>query len=92
MERTVSRKDICFMASVGDLTYFDRQSCAIIEISRRKSLILGAALWHFWSARETSVTDLYEYFVASFKKSKKDVDVDKTRGVGICKEVLISVI
>lgn len=38
------------------------------------------------------MTDLYEYFVASFKKSKKDVDVDKTRGVGICKEVLISVI
>lgn len=44
MERTVSHKDVCFMASEKDLTHFDRQGCAIIEISTRKSLILGAAL------------------------------------------------
>ena len=84
------------MASEKDLTHFDRQGCAIIDISRWKSLILWAALWHFWSARETNVTDLYEDFVASFetfsdkKQSKKDVYVHKTSGVGICKEVLIS--
>ena len=38
--------------------------------------------------------DLYEDFVASFetfseKNRKKDVDVHKTHGVGISKEVLI---